>query len=77
MDQYAFIISGWNSSGDGERSGLEVVDLQEKVSTHYTSADIPLPSEVVFAEEIQDFGNNKYRLWLGTFKGLGYCDLQL
>lgn len=77
VDKYVFIISGWNSDGPGERGGLEVVDLEKKVSTYYTANNIPLPSEELFAIEIQNFGNNKYRLWIGTFNGLGYCALDL
>ena len=69
---YAFIVSGWGTDG-----GLEVVNLDTKESTLYTTSEIPLPNKQILSIEIQDFGNNNFRLWLGTFSGLGYCDLVL
>jgi hypothetical protein len=74
-EDYLFIISGWNSNGGGLSGGLEVVDLLTKTSSHYNSSVIPLPTDAVFAITIQQTGDHAYRLWLGTFKGLAYCDL--
>jgi hypothetical protein len=74
-EDYLFIISGWNSNGGGLSGGLEVVDLLTKTSSHYNSSVIPLPTDAVFAITIQQTGEHAYRLWLGTFKGLAYCDL--
>lgn len=68
--KYLIIISGWNSTG-----GVEVVDLETKTSVHYDKSQIPIPTNAIFAIEIQNFGNNNFRLWLGTFSGLAYCDL--
>jgi hypothetical protein len=74
---YLFIISGWNSSGDGSSGGLEVVDLEARASTHYDAEDIPLPTNAIFAIEVQKLRATDFRLWLGTFNGLAYCDLDL
>lgn len=71
------IISGWNSNGDGLSGGIEVVNLKDKTSLHYDASDIPIPTNAVFAIEIQDLGDNHFRIWLGTFNGLAYCDLEL
>ena len=71
------IISGWNSNGDGLSGGIEVVNLNKKTSVHYDTSQIPIPTDAVFAIEIQDFGSNHFRLWLGTFNGLAYCNLVL
>jgi hypothetical protein len=74
---YLFIVSGWNSDGPGLKGGIEVVDLRTLRTTHYYSSEIPIPSNAVFALEVQNFGESNYRLWIGTFDGLAFCDLNL
>lgn len=66
-EDYLFIISGG--------SGLEIVDLRTKTSNRYNSSVIVLPSDTVTAIAIQNTGAHSYRVWLGTSKGLAYCDL--
>jgi hypothetical protein len=69
-DSYLFIVSGWNSAG-----GMEVVDLLNKTTRLYTSADIYIPSNYIFAIEIEQRSQNNYRLWLGTMNGVANCQL--
>ena len=77
FDNYAVIASGWNSSGAGARGGFEIVDLVNLTSRHYTTADVPLPSDSIFALETQAISETVCRLWFGTFQGLAYCDIDL
>lgn len=77
LEDWMVIISGWNTSGDGLSGGVEVVNLKDKSSVHFDSSDIPIPTNAVFAIEIQDLGDNHFRLWFGTYNGLAYCDLDL
>jgi hypothetical protein len=74
-DNYLFVISGWNSDGAGRASGLEVVDLLNKTTRYYTSSDIYIPSDYIFAIEIEQRSQNNYRLWLGTMNGIANCQL--
>lgn len=75
IENCLLIISGWNTNGAGLSGGIEVVDLEAKTSVHYDTSQIPIPTNAVFAIEIQNLGSNHFRLWLGTFNGLAYCDL--
>lgn len=74
-DSYLFIVSGWNSNGAGRASGLEVVDLINKTTRYYTSSEIYIPSNYIFAIEIEQRSQNNYRLWLGTMNGVANCQL--
>lgn len=74
-DSYLFIVSGWNSNGAGQFGGLEVVDLINKTTRYYTSSDIYIPSNTIFAIEIEQRSQNNYRLWLGTMNGVANCQL--
>ena len=74
-DSYLFIASGWNSNGAGEHGGLEVVDLIHKTTRYYTSSDIYIPSDTIFAIEIEQRSQDNYRLWLGTMNGVANCQL--
>jgi hypothetical protein len=76
-NRHLFIVSGWNSDGEGESGGMEVVDLREKNSGHYDSTRIPIPSDAIFAIEIQGFDNDTFKLWLGGPSGLSYCEFRL
>jgi hypothetical protein len=75
--QHLFIVSGWNSTGDGRHGGLEVVDLIHGTTQYYDSSTIAIPADSQTAIEIVSHGNNNYRLWLGTTNGLAYCNLKL
>ncbi|MCF7946779.1 MAG: hypothetical protein K9K80_02485 [Spirochaetia bacterium] len=77
FDSYAVIASGWNTSGSGDSKGIEIINLETGISYHYTSDDIPLPSDAVFALEVQQINNDSVRLWFGTFDGIAYCDVIL
>lgn len=76
QDGYAVIVSGWNSDGPGEHGGLEVINLSTGKSRYYTDADVPLPSDTIFTVDAQQLQNNKTRIWLGTSKGLAYCEIE-
>jgi len=75
--QHLFIVSGWNSTGEGRHGGLEVVDLIHGTTQYYDSSTIAIPADSQTAIEIVSHGNNNYRLWLGTTNGLAYCNLRL
>ena len=77
FDKFAVIASGLSSDGPGRNSGIEVIDLETMGTTYYTFPDIPLPSDSVFSLEVQDLGDETYRLWIGTFEGVAFCTIQL
>ncbi len=77
FDKFAVIASGLSSDGPGRNSGIEVIDLETMDTTYYTFPDIPLPSDSVFSLEVQDLGDETYRLWIGTFEGVAFCTIQL
>lgn len=74
---FAVIASGWNSDGQGEMGGIEMVDLKTGASRRYSTADIPLPNGAVFTIAVQHPASGSYRLWMGTYNGLAVCDISL
>lgn len=59
----------------GRASGLEVVGLFNKTTRYDTSSDIYIPSNYIFAIEIEQRSQNNYQLWLGTMNGIANCQL--
>jgi hypothetical protein len=76
-DKHLFIISGWNTDGQGESGGMEVVDLREKTTSYYDSTRIPIASDAIFSIEIQEVDSDTFKLWLGGPNGVSCCEFRL
>lgn len=77
VENFAIIASGWNRYGAGLKAGFEIVDLLTGQSQFYSSTNIPMPSDAIFALASQQTGERHYRLWFGSNSGLAYCDITL
>jgi hypothetical protein len=56
---------------------LEVVDLNTKASSLFTSNNCGLPSNYIQDLAVQHIGSNDYRLWFATMNGLAECVITL
>lgn len=56
---------------------LEVVDLNTKASSLFTTNNCGLPSNYIQDLAVQHIGSNDYRLWFATMNGLTECVITL